>query len=639
MTSNKNIKIIIFIIIFGVFVYPANAATYIVNKDCLSPSLKIDKSEMNDSFTNLEADDKGLDYDFLIGNDIENYGYGQVEQFIRNLAYLPSPKMKITITASNGRFVDLILPATGSINSLLEEKIFKEYVAKFYAHGVALGNPGENIYIEVVDMQQNSLKETQSKLIEIIQTYYDNAGMPLLSKANAGNRITVQEKANNFQAKPEFGQLDIPIKLLNGEELAAQGRKLNVIGIDVGGQGMSANVLVNGEDVTDILFPKSENEDLLKQEDRSMRYRYSYGYDHIKNGGTAAEFKERVKIFVKQLVDSVESRYGKVEGVFVTMPGAPDFENNRMGSVGELSRGFAQGAMEKELAEFNRFIPELQAELGYDVAFGFGNDMTGWALAIANEAGIKDGVMIITGSGIGVKQVENGKDVSGVNEGGHLRWNVNEDIDSFSQDSPLGSFEDWAGSVRGILNIATNNGLIKMIIDRYASLGANINEIEPKHIGFLAAGINPYTNELLSAQEQTLKELALDVWDKIEQREAQLVIQLYKLTGKTQFAFSGGTTVGQTGEIRKTFLNKYINELRQLLGINDQIKVALVQANAAWGSSLKAEQYFQEQLAAKAQVQGVIYTVGNTILDFEGEMTLSQDENLDKELLFVESAI
>ena len=209
---------------------------------------------------------------------------------------------------------------------------------------------------------------------------------------------------------------------------------LAAIGIDLGGQGAKTCVFVGGKEVTDEIFPEQSNEEESKAQDASLRFNYAFDYNHLEEGGSGIEFKERLIAFIKKVVEAIEVKYGAVRGVFINMAGAPDFAHDRMASMGNLSRGFDKKDRDPqdELAQANGFIPQLRGYLSNkNIAFGYGNDMTGWSLSIAQEAGLKDVVAIITGSGIGVKLVLKGQAVDGANECGHLILFVTDGVKGF----------------------------------------------------------------------------------------------------------------------------------------------------------------------------------------------------------------
>ncbi len=142
--------------------------------------------------------------------------------------------------------------------------------------------------------------------------------------------------------------------------------------------------------------------------------------------------------------------------------------------------------------------------------------------------------------------------------------------------------------MRGILNVAKELGLL----DKIKKMG--VQDIEVKHVGLAASGINPADATKVLPEDSEIRKLSMKVWEIIEKREAQHIILLHRLTGKTQFAFGGGTTAGNTGEIRQQLLQKFVDEFRAELGITEDITVTLVQTNAAWGAALKAAQLVSE---------------------------------------------
>jgi hypothetical protein len=478
-------------------------------------------------------------------------------------------RINITLTAENGRSVKVAIPDVTDNSWEYMQAICRYYAAKIYAQAISLGNgPTGFIYVEAAGRDNDAhLKRIESTLIAVIQQYFDEVGIRLFGKANAGNRVEVKSMPANFTAKVSFGLDQLMQRVYRDKTVVKRDGPAVAIGLDTGGQGTKVCVLKDGIDVTDELFPRQDDSEEARQFDRSKRYRAAFAPARLKKGGSGKEFKDRLVAYAREVKEIVEGRYGvgSIAGVFENLPGAPDYEHDRMASVGELSRGFGIrfvlfgitwfniSTMRRNLAEINKFIPELR-EVFSGAVFGYGNDMTGWALSLAEEANFKDGVAIITGSGIGVKHVEAGKDTSGANEGGHFCFNLIDMIPSRSQDSPKGSFEDWAGSVRGILAMAEELGLTREL----KALG--LADITPEHVGLAASGINPATKNSWQGDEvERLKGLALKVWDRIEQREAQHVILLYKLTGKTSFAFGGGTNSGKTGEIRAALLQKYVD--------------------------------------------------------------------------------
>ncbi|MFA5345850.1 MAG: phosphotransferase, partial [Candidatus Omnitrophota bacterium] len=514
--------------------------------------------------------------------------YINIEKNIQSVVKQSAKVITVRLTADNGRAVEIRIPDPAKLNKGQAETIYRSYIAKLYAQGLALGNgPTEHIYVEAYENDSSICRgDIEEAAIKSLDKYFKETGAPLLSKANAGNRVEIIYKPEDFKAKSPIGLKELIEQCYKNRKITLP-KTMVTIGLDVGGQGIKSCVLVDGKDVTDELSPEAANEKELRKQDKSLRYRYAFKYEKLEVGDSGKEFSNRLVNFVQELKTAVEAKYGKVSALFINLPGNPDYAHDRMASLGELSRGFGKD-MGTGLSEANTFIEDLRNILG-DALLGYGNDMTGWGLSIAQLAGFKDAVILITGSGIGVQQIENGEVVAGANEGGHQIFNVKDGIESRAENSPLGSYEDWAGSIRGIMAVANQIGLT----EKLKQLG--ISKIEVEHIGLAASGINPLDTSLKLDSDSELVKLSLEVWDIVEQREAQHVIFLYKLTGKTKFAFGGGTTAAGTGKIRQRLLQKYVNQYSKDLNIQEIIEVTLVKdANAARGAAIKAAQLVQE---------------------------------------------
>ncbi|MFH1061302.1 MAG: hypothetical protein V1747_00245 [Candidatus Omnitrophota bacterium] len=540
------------------------------------------------------------------------------------IEHLDSEKIvAVNITAENGNSVRIKIPHPSAVSEAGDmQAVYKYYIAKRYALAVAMGNgPGANLYIKAEDSQGKRLPDVEAGIIAVAQNVFDAAGKAFTSKANAGNKVLVKNEPEHLEVSKAVTFAKRKILHISGAEYKQiTGNDLITIGIDLGGKGMGPGIRVNGINVTDSLLPKAENEEELINNDQSLRYRYSFSKDE---GGSGAELRDRLVKFVSQIVDVVSAKYGQVDAVFINSAGAPDFANDRFASIGALSRRFeAFGGMEKNMQAVNEFIPQLRKQLG--VVVGFGNDMTGWAISIAEQAGFFIGQQnsragaILTGGGIGAKEMNDGVAVAGMNEGGHFVWNSGDMVESFSRDSPLGSFEDWAGSVRGIVNESKRVFGVdgKSLFQKLQAMG--IKDVDPKHIGLAASGLNPLISQSAASEtayqrsvDPELQRLAYQVWDNIEQREAQYIVFIYKLRGLTRFAFGGGTTAGDTGKIRLDLLKKYISEYTAQLGIKDEITVELVRdADPTDGAAVAAEHWFQDYIANQLAALGGNYETG-----------------------------
>ncbi|NTV51467.1 MAG: methyltransferase domain-containing protein, partial [Candidatus Firestonebacteria bacterium] len=517
--------------------------------------------------------------------ETKDVSFIDAERAIHSAVRAGGKSLQVTLLAENGNSVQVAIPSPAVLkNDQIKTAIYRRYVAMIYAQALALGNgPTGRLYVEASENGAVNSSETQAIATEI-QSYFEHVGMPLLSKANTGNPIKVLVKPADLEITPK----KMPVL---AEESPEQNRL--TLGVDVGGQGFKVCVLYHGKDVTDELFPSAgSEEDVLRQADQSLRYRYAYPYEHLDAGGSGEMFRERLVNYVDVVKVEVEKKYGTLDGVFINLPGAPDYARDRMASLGNLSRGFKYG--EHDFSEANKFIPALRTLFGQKTTLSFGTDMTGWALSLAHEAGFKNAVAMIEGSGIGVRLIRNGHDVDGANEGGHHRWNIGEQAASTSPDSPQGSFEDLGGSIRGILRLAEERGLIETL----HRLG--IVHVEVKHIGWAAAGIDPVTGNR-KLQNKSLQDRAFAVWEEIEKREAQHVILLHRLTGETRFVFGGGTMSGQTGEIRRQKLQAWVDQFAQELELPQlQIKLA-ADANGAHGAALKAAEVAAQAEASKRE--------------------------------------
>jgi len=570
----------------------------------------------------------------FLSEDIKTQ-YIEIERLIK---LFKGEVITVTLTSNNGNNVELSIPHPNLLNKLsteLKNKIYKTYIAKFYARGLALGNPGDILYTKITDKNDKRMPEEELTLNKIIYDYFNSVGSSLLNKANAGNIIEIKSIGTKFIPKTEAGlTLTKSIRYLTLEEMKRLDTPIISIGFDVGGQGIDMCVTINGKNMTETLFPMDE--DGNKEEDKSFRYRYSFKFSDLKKGGHGIDFSNRLTQFVKEVVMAIEKKDAgyKVNSVFVSIPGAPDYNQNRMSTIGQLSRGFSFVNEHMEMDNANKFINTLEQFMSERRGvFGFGNDMVGWGLAIAKEADIINGIAIITGSGIGVKRIQNGRDVYGVNEGGHQTLKPYDYITN-GTDDVQGSFEIFGGSIPGILKVSKIEGLTDMLIRK----GLNESDIEVKHIGLVASGINPIDEKVKLPDDSNLKKLALKVWEKVEEIEAQHVLFNYFLTGEKQFAFTGGTTAFKTGEIRLNFLNKallkYWNEL-ELEG--DLPKIKLVRANAAAGAAEKATQIYQEKIVHDALKSGIIrdYNSGDSIFDMV--ITLSIQSNEERESIITAS--
>ncbi|MFA5155773.1 MAG: hypothetical protein WC532_00055 [Candidatus Omnitrophota bacterium] len=561
--------------------------------------------EMNEIFE-IDQSIAGVAKNLKATREYENAAeYIQQEAAIKKLLETERYKIRVVLSSDYGSPVSVMIPDDLTV----KKEIYEKYIAKIYAEGQALRNGrSQHLYVEAYNASGRRLPKEEKAISEAIDAYFKTLGFRLYGKANAGNPVIVERKPDKFTPEATVG-LDNWLESAYHDKLVTKREGAVTLGIDIGGQGMKARIRRNGKDVTEEVLAGMPDTEEARSSDKSLLYRYSY----LGRSDSGLLFKERLVEYAGELKDAVENKYGKgiIGGVFINMPGAPDYKEGRMGSIGGLSANFNEDYMAQGISEVNRFIPELIG-LFDNAVVGFGNDMTGWAyslLAAAKSAltkedaeRLKNTLIVFDGTGIGTLLIKNGSEVTGANECGHLIANVNaQEKDSRAPDSPFGSFEDMGGSVRGILAMARELGLTEKLV----ALGLEEKNITPKHIGLAATGINPVTNEpwsLMSNGGIEIQGIAQQVWDRIEQVEAAQIILLYRLTGETNVVFGGGTAAGKTGELRVAHLRRYIEQYSRMLGITDKIEVILAdgEINAADGAALKAEQLYNRYAQASS---------------------------------------
>ncbi|MBN1595042.1 hypothetical protein JW933_03860, partial [candidate division FCPU426 bacterium] len=511
--------------------------------------------------------------------------YFMAEKAMQAALQASTQPLTVRLIADNGRVYEISIPDLEGVKDQAQKQnltnaVYRRYVAMIYAQAAALGNrPTRYLLVEVLDQKGQRRKETQKALSETVRTYFTELGHPFFSKANADMPVAIVPKSLDLNDKQEKPQV----------RRKSNKQKGIYVGIDVGGQGMRVVVVKDGREITEEIFPRRPDEEALQQADQSLRYRYSFAYDHLSQGGTGEEFSNRITRYLAEIKQAVEEKHGPLTGVFINLPGSPDRGHDRMSSLGNLSRGFRN--MLVDFKQANTFIPRMRALFGRNTAFDYGNDTTGWTLDVADSTGVQNGVFIGAGSGLAVKEFENGVEIDGVNEGGHHRWNIKETTGpNMTMDSLPNSFEDMGGSIRGILRLARMYGLIdRLWVHRGRQQLPGLGEVEVRHIGLAAAGIEPWDGKTRLPENHELTKIARIVLDMIAQREAQHILLLHRLTGKTQFVLAGGTMAGETGVMRRAMIQKHVDFFARELGVKAALQVLLVQdASAARGAALKA---------------------------------------------------
>lgn len=553
---------------------------------------------------------------FMAHLETDSLDYITLECYIQSMIKAAgSQTFNVNLYTDNmDRPLSVLLPDFEDKAPEVMQQIYAYYIAKIYAHAQAIrGGNTTHLYVEISGVADaNKQGAIETRVIDAIQRYFNEAGLRLYSKANAGNPVIVQRKPANLTVTPP-ATLDSWIQRIYAGKAITKRRNVIVIGLDVGGQGMKATVLLNGRDITNNLLGKASDTVEARANDASLKYRYSYpltGKGSRRASGKV--FRDRILRYLEELKKAIEDKYGEgsVCCVFVNSCGAPDYARGVMGSLGDLSRKFKN--MDAEKAEVNKYIPAM-VEMFQNGIAAFGNDMNGWAESLhdlaANtntngEKALTDTLVIFTGGGIGTGLKMKRGLISGAAECGHLIYDVLTKY-SNSNDSPVGSFEDNGASVRGILAMAKRLGFIKKL-RKIAPRGYRIT---PKDIGLAASGKNPITGNQFAYTngDYELHITALKVWEEIEKVEAQQIILLHRLTGLTDnVVFGGGTASGDTGIIRHTYLQQYVKEYCERLGMKDDISrnihvyLANGEANAAQGAAKKAQAIYEQFFRASS---------------------------------------
>lgn len=477
------------------------------------------------------------------------------------------------------------------------DAIYVNYIAKMYARSWAMGHgPNKELFVGVQDLKDLRLNNIELDIIKAIENYFSQLGSAFSSKVNAGgDAVQVLSMA---KSRPDSISLNaVQTKPIDYDAY----KDLIKIGFDVSGRGFKVALIQNGNDITNRVLGL----DIERQKDQSLYYRYAFDFEHIEQGGDGEELKARLVAFVNDVVATVENKAGRVGSVFMGLPGALGLDG-KFASFGDLTRnaGFDENKKLDIIKKGNEALAEIKASFNDDVQFTLGNNSISRAFALVDRSGFKGervGI-IVPGSGIAVNMIgEDGQNMAIINEGGHQIYDIGDNIASLSGDSPLGSFEDAGGSARGIKAMAVKRGVMESL---EKLLNRDADKIEVKHIASVAKGINPLTGSTVSDE---LKKISLNVFDEVSKVEAQHMIHIHRLTGANKFVYAGGTTAGDTGEIRRDFiqahlnqywvsLNKVYRQLEAKQGIKidrfkQPIELKLIQsADAAYGAALKAQQ-------------------------------------------------
>lgn len=545
------------------------------------------------------------DLNILLNKNLTTIDY---ESIINNY---PGNCIKLAIIAENNNNILFKIPNLLEFPNDLKAQLYDIYIARIKSRNFCLGNPSSIYKLQIVDNNNNRIIEYESEelnLCNIISNHLNNElKLPFLNKVNSGNKIQIIPDLKN-----------VKININSNKPILKNNNKINknniiTVGYDIGGQTFRVCVKLNNVNVSDELFPENINEHALKQNDNTLRSWHSFPYNKIHSGISGLELSNRLENYVIKTSQVITQKYSHINSIFISMPGSPDYANDRMSSFGNLSIGFDQNNIKTEIDNANQFIKNLRKYFNNKTIFSFGNDMNGAALSIASEAGFDDCFVIFGGTGIGVTLIENGYLNVGINEGGHFTYKPYGQAEPKNPDSLPGSFEVYGGSKNGILNSAKNNQLLNLI---QTHLKPN-RSIEIKDIGMLAANdFNDFNNHVNIDIKNQLSSLALKVWDQIEEVESEHILSLYLQSKKKFCAFGGGTTTGKTGKIRMQFLSKHLlNNFKKFFNdfenINlhtfehsfkivntklniDLITVNLVSVNPSSGAADKALQLFHE---------------------------------------------
>ena len=566
-----------------------------IGKNHLAPAIAINNIQLLQRFSlsnNFDVETAKQALQVVVDAQTQSLKYKGIKLAVNN-ALKSVGSVSVVITAENGNYIRISIPDARQINDeKIMQAIYRRYVAKLYAVGIALGNgPANNLYVDVVDEFDQRQADIEKAVIGSIRQYFDDSGECLLGKVGIDGAIEILPKPKDFIPHQGYGLFDwVRDHYGPNEEYGinfksnwVQGEKMVTFAIDIGGTTMKPSIYVGDQDWT--------YSPLFFADDNLLASRPTFEY---REGDSGETLDLRIERYVLDIKAEIENSGLTVNGVFINIAGVPDYLNDRMASVGANARAFPQkmignedekAAILRNMDNAGRFVTTLLRKLRKEgIVFAYGNDMIGWAKFIAYLADLRTGVIMLDGAGKGLRQMKDGVTIKGANEFGHLVYDVSELVASYSPDSPAGSFEDWAGSERSILRTAQEIGLS----DKIATLlGINVKDIQSKHIGDAAANMHPKTGEELGPEQAEIKNPAIKVWDIMAEREAQHIILTYELTGATEYAIGGGSFGGKTGPIRQELTEKYVKQYCKDLGIKKEIKITLVQAvSAAPGAAL-----------------------------------------------------
>ncbi len=467
---------------------------------------------------------------------------------------------KIQITLQISRGIQLKMPM---LRSLLTDPEFKASAHRFIAawiynlsvvYGTGFAAAGVEGEPDLVDIKLLEDLLTSGDLSSIRESLGKGPENPLgiRNYANAGREVVIKRLNELTDQEKEITPTAMDIRLQT--EVAGA-----YLGVDVGGGSAKWAVIKDGQILSLPAELKSTTTLLLNT-----------AGDPVKE--TAAEYVTRLTAHAQKILAYVGQTYGieKFDGVGIDIPGAADFESNRMVTLGQIpvKKEWNQGDVEWA----GREIP-LQMAAALDLDSGhvkIRNDMDGVLPGVASVlAQAKPDFWTETqgnfgfdwmGTGHGNQYAVGGVPMNAPTESGHMMFEFGKpgkgifDTEAYTSIPSMLAYARALVQQKGITWHEISSDQLKPLADQAFYEGANSVELSKK-------------------------EIALRVFDRFAEKYAANLAQRYTLARGSVYGnaadvlLGGGIARGQTGALLKDLTMEKL----KAYGLESAIRITVIQ--------------------------------------------------------------
>ncbi|MFH2138646.1 MAG: hypothetical protein ABII88_09075 [Candidatus Omnitrophota bacterium] len=560
----------------------------------------------------------------------------------------------VTLSSELGLNMDIEIPDPEFVqDAQLMEQIYRRFIAMAKARSLMLRDQASRaVFVSTKDKdgkRLSALSKIEQDVKDAIDNYLQEPNVKAQMSNKAGTRVEVLPE--NFvprqgQSLLEYMQeqaKSFPAKKTNDSD------KLVSLGVDVGGGTIRLFLLVDGEQKTQEIETKYQ----LPVSANTLG-------DKVDAANVGKAFFQSITGLVFPFAEAARQEYGSLDIIVYGSAGTFDPKEKKYTSMGtilgnsidalEISAQAKEAILGEQLEQANKYVSASMERyagtfiINLNDMPGHGQDAVARLQKLVEEEGLREEmkevdylVEIALGTGVGEVVMELHKDADGnIEYAFPLSTELGHDILDFGRNavtdanSPKGSAEKLI-SVRAIIAEADKRGLLDKMVKDFGF--ASKEDIKVKHLGLLANSQDPLTEATLKPQEKgMLIRDALGVWGTVDARMAEHILKLYFDFGYTHFFFSGGTTSGKTGALRKKNLEDTLKSLERKHNLPEGTirfffgNTVADRGNARLGHELVAE--FRKQADSHAAVPSGLVNAQGPDVSLQQDLVIQQQETV-----------